>query len=189
MQSQKAQENTAAFTVKQGLLKQDNLCEATLLQNDNPAEVKYSPPGKRHSTLIVAAKCSPKSFQKILYLQHNLWDISALIKESLEKCSDIPWFMGWGCSSLSMLAPAPDHSELLCLPPLPCPRLLWCPCTAESCPSTVMAKSDTFLCWFSTLERDISVKSEGQIPRTWQRTAGQREEIISELFMYYYYFF
>lgn len=140
---QKAQENTAAFTVKQGLLKQDHLCEAALLQTDNPAEVKYSPPGKRQSALIVAAKWSPESFQKLLYLQHNLRDISALIKKSLEKCLDIPLVCG-PSAQLSMLRSPSGHCELLCLYPLPCPGLLWCPCMAESCPSAVMTKSGTF---------------------------------------------
>lgn len=56
MQSQETQEHTVAFAVKHSLFKQGHLCEATLPQSNNPAEVKYSPPGKKYSTLITAAK-------------------------------------------------------------------------------------------------------------------------------------
>lgn len=47
MQSRETQEHTVAFTVKHSLFKQDHLCEETVLQTNNPAEAKYSPPGKK----------------------------------------------------------------------------------------------------------------------------------------------
>lgn len=63
MQSQETQEYTVAFAVKHNLLTQDHSCEATLLQTNNLAEVKYPPPGKKYSTTLIAApKLIPKSF-------------------------------------------------------------------------------------------------------------------------------
>lgn len=79
-----------------------------------------------------------------------------------------------------MLTPLPGHSELLSLHPLPCPWLLWCPGMAESCPNTVRTKGDTFCADFYPLERDMSVELEAIIPRIWQNSARQKEEIIGE---------
>lgn len=95
----------------------------------------------------MAAKWSPKSFQEVYYLQHNLCDISALIKKSPERRSEIPPRSQTEGTALPEPNPAtapkppPGCCELL---PLPCFRLFWCPCLAESCPNAVITRSDSF---------------------------------------------
>lgn len=148
-----------------------------LLQSNNPAEVKYSPPGKKYSTLIAAAKWSPTSFQKVHYLQHNLWVILALIK-SLERCSEIPPGhrerqpnLGTKTSPWLLWAPSPalGTSPALC-------QVVLGPMHSRKLPQHSNNEKRHILRSFSILKRGIPVQTEVQILRRHQKSARERAE-------------
>lgn len=110
--------------------------------------------GQKYSTLIAAAKQIQNHSRSYI--------ISSIISvtfqpwlRSLQRCAQrFPQVTDWGRWSAplgpnqtSPPKPPPGCPELLLLHlacPLPRTRLVWCPCLAESCPSMVIARRDSF---------------------------------------------
>lgn len=123
MQSQETQEHTVAFAVKRGLFEQDHLCEATLLQSSNPAEVKYSPPGKKIFYINSSSKTKPKIIPEGTLFP----SITSDSEVSRETFRDSPRSWTEGAALLETTQPRHRNLPMTAVSSFPCIWHILCP--------------------------------------------------------------